>query len=464
MTRDRLRPAVLARKVLLPPVLAGAAVACLLAALAVTAADGSRARAGNPLSGDVGDLGHRRLVTALSADLEGTPEPRDVRRARRPLPERIRALMRHPYFRLYVRAQRRFDVAWVLVASVDYQETGFERTADEAVHVMAIAAQLRTAHASRGLGADASRAVAARYGPTPAGRVSEAMVIERARAWRLLGTIPAPGRGELATPVAPVAGVVGGCGYFGCPRPGHLHNGVDFLAPAGAPVHAADAGRVALVQTPGESAGYGNFVCLQHRPHLATCYAHLSAVAAKVAVGARMRRGDIVGLVGSTGSSTAPHLHFEVRLGPAACQTCAVDPLPLLSGDVPQRLVPKLLAAARAAVAADRASRDPVAQGDAERAAGPTAPPTPTAPVAPPRSPHEQPPAAAVPTAPARAPSGGAPVRPIPAAPAVPAAGAPEGGASPVVTPGATATTPTSTPPSGAAAPPQAPPVAPPPA
>jgi hypothetical protein len=87
-----------------------------------------------------------------------------------------------------------------------------------------------------------------------------------------------PGSGELAMPVA---GVVGGCGYFGCPRPGHLHKGLDFLAPTGRPIHAADDGTVALVEGIGESGGYGNFVCLQHRPHLATCYAHLSAVAAQ---------------------------------------------------------------------------------------------------------------------------------------------------------------------------------------
>ena len=145
-----------------------------------------------------------------------------------------------------------------------------------------------------------------RYGLDPKGRVSAAMVIERARAWRLLGTIPLPGSGELATLVA---GVVGGCGYFGCPRPGHLHNGLDFLAPTGRPIHAADDGTVALVEGIGESDGYGNFVCLQHRPHLATCYAHLSAVAAQVRVGARVRRGETIGLVGTTGSSTAAHLH-----------------------------------------------------------------------------------------------------------------------------------------------------------
>ena len=91
------------------------------------------------------------------------------------------------------------------------------------------------------------------------------------------------------------------------------------------------------------SGGYGNFICIQHRPHLATCYAHLSAFAAELGVGTEVRRGQIIGVVGSTGSSTAPHLHFEVRRGPAECSTCAVDPLPMLSGEVPSAALPDLV-------------------------------------------------------------------------------------------------------------------------
>ncbi|MDX6677208.1 MAG: hypothetical protein QOE31_1260 [Solirubrobacteraceae bacterium] len=433
MTRDRLRPSLLVRKVLLPPVVAGALVACLLAVLAATAANGSKARAGNPLGGAGTDsAARRRVVTALSADLEGEPAPRDIRRARKPLPERLRLLARHPYFALYVRAQHRYSVPWVLVASIHYQETGFERSGSQADAVMAIARRLRAAHASKeSLGDVAMRAVSARYGATPEGRVSTAMVVERARAWRLLGTIPKRGRGELATPVA---GIVGGCGYFGCPRPGHLHNGVDFLAPAGVPVHAADGGRVALVQAPDASGGYGNFVCLQHRPHLATCYAHLSAIAAHVRVGARVRRGEVIGLVGSTGHSSAPHLHFEARLGPAACQSCAVDPLPMLSGDVPQRRVPRMLRAsanagsvAAAAIGAPQAgaARAGAAQAGAAqenieiapREPAPLIPITPSAPAATPAARNRRPAPAHKPAAP----TGGASVESTPAAPARPA-------------------------------------------
>ncbi len=416
-TRAGLRPALLLRKVLLPPALAGLAVACLLAALALTAvAGGSRANGVNPLAGNARD----KLVASLSQDLEGTPGASDIRAARKPLPERLRRLNRHPYFPLYVRAQRRFHVPWVLVASVHYQETGFGKRLERdraGARVTAIARQLHVAQARAGLGAAAVRAVSRRYGRKPDAAISTAMVIERARAWRLLGAIPRPGTGEMAMPAA---GTIGGCGYFGCPRPGHLHNGVDFLAPTGTPVHAADAGRVTLLEAPGESGGYGNFVCVQHRPHLASCYAHLSAFAANARVGAKVKRGQLIGLVGSTGSSTAPHLHFEVRRGPAACQDCAVDPLPLLSGEAPQSAVPKMLSQADAAGTAARPAAPaplPVAPRPAPAVASPIAPTAEVkeAPVLIPRTRGQTPPNATP------APK----VRPAPAEPAEPAASAP---------------------------------------
>ena len=320
---------------LLPPLLAGVAVVCLLVVVAASA--GGQEKASNPLGGGGDDL-----VRQLAGDIEGTPSAADIRRARRPLSERKRLLAAHPYFALYKLAKRRFDVPWLLVASIHYQETGFERAPSELAQrrvIMGIAARLAAAQAND-LGESAVRAASSRYGNDPPGRLSTAMVVERARAWKVLGTLPLPGRGELATPVR---GIVGGCGYFGCPRPGHLHNGMDLLAPAGSPIHAADAGTVAVLESTGESGGYGNFVCLQHRPHLATCYAHMSAVAARLRLGTRVRRGEVIGLVGSTGSSTAPHLHFEVRRGPAACQGCAVDPAPFLSGEVPQSVVGEML-------------------------------------------------------------------------------------------------------------------------
>jgi len=350
----RVLPPALARRVLLPPALAGGAAIFLLVVLA--AATEPSARDGGSLAAPERETAHV-IAVKLSQDLEGEPSVVDVRRARLPVGERARRLRAHPYYRLYMAAKRRYEVSWFLVAAIHYQETGYRRAGAGAGaaasargrrarvrprdfdRVMAIASRLHAAGA-RGLGPPAVRATARRYGSGADGDLSTAMVIERARAWRVVGVIPLPGSGELATPVR---GTIGGCGYFGCPRPGHLHNGVDFLAPAGTPVHAADAGRVAIVQAPQASGGYGNFICLQHRPHLASCYAHLSAFAPDLPVGERVRRGQVIGLVGSTGSSTAPHLHFEVRRAAASCQSCAIDPMALLDGQVPQASVPELL-------------------------------------------------------------------------------------------------------------------------
>ena len=408
-TRKKLRPAGrLARHVLLPPLLGMVAVLCLLVAVAISF--GQNAKATHPLAKHP-QPSHDELARQLTTDLEGTPSRADIRRAQKPLSERRRLLLAHPYFELYSIAKRRFDVSLYLLAAVHYQETGFGKapeqyatyrrwtrhrnavkgvqglprptryphktkrhphTSDDFDVVMAIAAGLKANGSRGGLGKQTARAIALRYGATPEGRLSAAMVLERARAWQLLGTLPLPGRGELATPVK---GVVGGCGYFGCPRPGHLHNGVDFLAPTGVPIHAADVGIVASAESAGESGGYGNFVCVQHRPSLASCYAHMSAFAASIRPGARVRRGQVIGLVGSTGSSTAPHLHFEVRRGPAACSHCAVDPLPLLSGDVPETVLPKMVDTVPvAARAASVVGSGPVVHAPAAAVAAPPGP------------------------------------------------------------------------------------------
>jgi len=93
-----------------------------------------------------------------------------------------------------------------------------------------------------------------------------------------------------------------------------LHAGIDIAAPTGTPVHAAAPGRV--VQA-GWFGGYGNYICVAHgevrNQQLTTCYGHLSQIL--VSMGQKVRAGQPLGLVGSTGASTGPHLHFEVRLG-----------------------------------------------------------------------------------------------------------------------------------------------------
>ena len=102
-----------------------------------------------------------------------------------------------------------------------------------------------------------------------------------------------------------------GFGYRSDPFDGDaaFHAGLDFKAPFGAPVFAAAWGRVAFV---GQRNGYGNVVEIDHGNGLLTRYAHMSAFHARA--GQPVRAGEVIGAVGSTGRSTGPHLHFEVRL------------------------------------------------------------------------------------------------------------------------------------------------------
>ncbi len=107
------------------------------------------------------------------------------------------------------------------------------------------------------------------------------------------------------------------------PRGNRFHTGLDFPAAAGTRVGAAAPGVVTWAGPLG--GGWGTSVVVSHGAGLKTLYAHLSAVRAKV--GQRVGAGATVGLVGATGNTTGPHLHFEVLLRGAA-----VDPRPALDG------------------------------------------------------------------------------------------------------------------------------------
>jgi murein DD-endopeptidase MepM/ murein hydrolase activator NlpD len=100
-------------------------------------------------------------------------------------------------------------------------------------------------------------------------------------------------------------------------RWGRMHEGVDLGAAYGTPIAAAAAGAVIYA---GWEGGYGNLVVIDHGGGLATAYGHQSRIA--VSVGQSVSQGETIGFVGSTGHSTGPHLHFEVRFNGEA-----VDPL-----------------------------------------------------------------------------------------------------------------------------------------
>jgi peptidoglycan hydrolase-like protein with peptidoglycan-binding domain len=105
------------------------------------------------------------------------------------------------------------------------------------------------------------------------------------------------------------------------PRGAAFHPGIDLPAPVGTPVHAAAVGRVTFAGP--TAGGYGNLVIVKGADGLATMYAHLSRIVAYR--GEAVTVGTLVGLVGASGETTGPHLHFEVRVRGAA-----VDPLPAL--------------------------------------------------------------------------------------------------------------------------------------
>jgi murein DD-endopeptidase MepM/ murein hydrolase activator NlpD len=98
------------------------------------------------------------------------------------------------------------------------------------------------------------------------------------------------------------------------------HKGVDLAQPMGTPVYATADGIVSMAE---RYSSYGNYIQIEHGGELQTRYAHLSGYA--VAAGEQVRKGQLIGFVGSTGRSTGPHLHYEVRVAGEA-----VDPRPYM--------------------------------------------------------------------------------------------------------------------------------------
>lgn len=119
----------------------------------------------------------------------------------------------------------------------------------------------------------------------------------------------------------PTGGTAQYVGYFMRPINGgvrtqgvHGHNGVDLAAPVGTPIHASADGTVILSREGGWNGGYGNYVVIQHPNGTQTLYAHTYQNLVKQ--GDVVTQGQTIALLGSTGHSTGPHVHFEIRNGP----------------------------------------------------------------------------------------------------------------------------------------------------
>lgn len=136
-------------------------------------------------------------------------------------------------------------------------------------------------------------------------------------------------RGNLANQLTPNAGAVSATGNWIWPATGTItqsfrswHKGLDIANHNGGNILAADSGTVIVAGWP-DNTGYGNRVMINHGNGYQTLYGHLSKIA--VVVGQTVKRGDVVGQMGSTGRSTGTHLHFEIRSG-----TGNRDPLGML--------------------------------------------------------------------------------------------------------------------------------------
>ena len=138
-------------------------------------------------------------------------------------------------------------------------------------------------------------------------------------------------RALMRTPVN-AARITSGFGMRVHPLLGYsrMHKGVDFGAPTGTPIYAAGDG--AIIER-GWKNGYGNFIRISHNGSLSTAYGHMSRFANGLSRGSRVRQGQVIGYVGSTGNSTGPHLHFEVMVNGAQ-----VNPMRVANMSAAQRL------------------------------------------------------------------------------------------------------------------------------
>ncbi|MFZ5748538.1 MAG: M23 family metallopeptidase [Pseudomonadota bacterium] len=126
------------------------------------------------------------------------------------------------------------------------------------------------------------------------------------------GTMAMPASGRISSPY--------GVRFHPILRRRVMHKGLDIAAPYGSPIYAANDGVVIMA---GRAGGYGNFVKINHGSGFATGYGHMSRIA--VRSGARVRKGQLIGYVGSTGRSTGPHLHFETYRNGVAVNPASIS-------------------------------------------------------------------------------------------------------------------------------------------
>ena len=221
----------------------------------------------------------------------------------------------------------RRSTAVLLAASIAVLAGGCERAATPAASTSASASPVSTPAPSLAPAASVDRAA-----PAPAGRSPALATPPAPPASPVAATASA---GDLPRLLIPVDGVRAGDlrDTFDEGRPGHRHEAIDIAAPRGTPVRAADDGTLVKLFTSGPG-GLTVYQFDASRRH-AYYYAHLDRYADGLREGAALRRGDLIGYVGTSGNAPpgAPHLHFAVfRLGPEKqwWKGDAIDPFPAL--------------------------------------------------------------------------------------------------------------------------------------
>jgi len=197
-----------------------------------------------------------------------------------------------------------------------------------AAATVAVTGVANAADAPAGAAAAAAATVPAAVQPAAATPADERQFRSLFNSWKKMDSVglPGPSSAAIAIPsVQPVDSLrfTSNFGIRSDPFNGgaRMHAGVDIPGPVGTPIYATADGIVATAERHG---GYGNLVEVNHGKGIATRYGHLSKIV--VAANSRVRRGQIIGLMGSTGRSTGSHLHYEVRMDGRA-----VNPVPFLT-------------------------------------------------------------------------------------------------------------------------------------
>jgi murein DD-endopeptidase MepM/ murein hydrolase activator NlpD len=154
---------------------------------------------------------------------------------------------------------------------------------------------------------------------TVASEIRQASIIERSVPAFDSSSSEGTLRGEnlqgmfLKTPFSDRVKITSTFGYRPHPISGKWagHQGIDYAAPKGTPIQATAQGKVAFI---GRQSGYGNVIFIEHAKGYSTVYAHQNRFKKGLKQGTNIEKGQIIGYVGSTGISTGPHLHYELRI------------------------------------------------------------------------------------------------------------------------------------------------------